>query len=120
MRRALAPLALMALVFFLSAQSHLATDLGLIDLIGRKFVHAGVYAGLTLLWWWALAPLLGGRRALIAAVAISFLYAISDEYHQSFVEGRVGSPTDVAIDTVGIAFAIWLITGGHLRRFVPR
>jgi VanZ family protein len=40
---------------------------------------------------------------------VSVVYAISDEFHQSFIEGRNGSPIDVAIDSVGIAAAaLWL------------
>lgn len=107
----------MGLIFFFSAQPDLGTDLGVIDLIGRKIAHAAIYACLTLAWWWALS--VGERRArwpLLAAALISFLYAISDEYHQTFVEGRVGSPRDVAIDTVGIILAAWLITTGRMQR----
>lgn len=120
-RRAPAPLALMALIFFFSSQSDLGTDLGIIDLIGRKIAHATIFAGLTLLWWWALDLTAGhggdvsgtGRRPrLWGAALISFLYAVSDEFHQSFVDGRVGSPVDVGIDTVGIAFACWLVASG--------
>lgn len=115
LRRASAPLALMALIFFLSAQNDLGTDLGVIDLIGRKIAHASVYAALTLLWWWALTPAAkSGRAVTAAAAAIAFVYAITDEYHQAYVEGRVGSPIDVGIDTVGIAVAVWLIRSGRL------
>lgn len=123
----------MGLIFFLSAQPGLSTELGLIDLIGRKLAHLGTYAALTLLWWWALAPAPGrgpvgtvdpaGRRgaaALAAAVAISFLYAISDEYHQSHVEDRSGSPVDVGIDAVGIALAVWLVRSGRLPALIDR
>lgn len=118
LRRATAPLALMGLIFFLSAQPHLGTDLGLIDLIGRKIAHAGVYAALTLLWWWALRPLISARQALAAAAVIAFIYAASDEFHQSFVDGRVGSPIDVAIDSAGIAFGCLLVLGGHADRLL--
>jgi VanZ family protein len=33
-----------------------------------------------------------------------------DEVHQTFVEGRVGAPLDVAIDTVGalVGVLVWL------------
>lgn len=116
----------MSLIFALSAQSDLGTDLGLIDLIGRKIVHAGVYALLTLLWWWALggavptAKSAYARPPLVAAATISLLYAASDEFHQSFVDGRVGSPVDVAIDGVGIAFACWLIATGRAIRLLAR
>jgi hypothetical protein len=106
LRRAAAPLALMALIFWLSAQPDLSTDLGLIDLVLRKIAHMVSFGALAALWWWALRPLT--PRALAAAVAIAVLYAISDEYHQAFVEGRHGTPVDVAIDCVGIAVAALL------------
>lgn len=106
--RAAAPLALMALIFWLSAQSDLSTDLGLADLILRKLAHMTAFGSLAALWWWALRP--ATARALAPAVVIAVLYAISDEYHQTFVEGRSGSPVDVAIDCVGIGVAALLVS----------
>lgn len=103
------PLALMALIFYLSAQPDLSSGLGTIDLIGRKLVHAGEYALLTFLWWRVLRDRLAHRRAILGALAIAVLYAISDEFHQSFVSGRNGSPLDVGIDTIGAAIAARLL-----------
>jgi VanZ family protein len=102
LRRSLAPLALMALIFALSAQSDLNSGLGALDLIGRKIVHASSYALLTWLWFRALRGTV--PRPMLSAVVISVLYAISDEYHQHFVHGRHGTPIDVLIDSVGIGF----------------
>lgn len=96
------PLALMAVIFFLSAQPDLNSGLGTIDLIGRKFIHAGEYALLWFLWWRAL-----GYRSPWPAVAIAFLYSASDEFHQTFIDGRHGSPVDVAIDMIGVVLAVW-------------
>lgn len=93
----------MALIFFLSHQPDLSSGLGAWDLVGRKFVHAGVYALLCLLLWRAFRERMGPRRAVVAAAAISFAYAVSDEFHQTFIDGRHGSPLDVAIDSAGIA-----------------
>lgn len=45
------------------------------------------------------------RRNLILASLLCLLYAISDEYHQTFVPGRGGTWRDVAIDGLGIALA---------------
>lgn len=42
-----------------------------------------------------------GRKAFVLALLISFLYAASDEFHQTFVPGRSGELRDVLIDTAG-------------------
>lgn len=99
----------MALIFFLSHQPDLSSGLGVWDLIGRKIAHMAEYALLCALWWRALSRLTTRHRAVAAAAAISIAYAVSDELHQSYVEGRHGSPIDVAIDTVGVGAAAALI-----------
>jgi VanZ family protein len=38
-------------------------------------------------------------------VAFSLLFAVFDEYHQTFVPGRGGTRTDVAIDALGASLA---------------
>ncbi len=103
----------MALIYGLSAQPDLSTGLGFWDFALRKLAHAGVFAALTLLWLRALRPLTA--RALLAAVAISFLYAITDEYHQTSVSGRHGSPVDVGIDAIGIGVAVLLVRSGRFK-----
>ena len=92
------PIALMGLIFFLSNQPDLSSGLGVWDLIGRKIVHAAIYALLCFLLWRA-------TGSLASAVAFAFVYAVSDEIHQTFIEGRHGSPVDVLIDSAGIAAA---------------
>jgi VanZ family protein len=95
------PLALMALIFWLSAQPHLGTGLGVWDTILRKGAHMTEYGLLWWLWWRAL-----GFRHGVAAAAIALAYAASDELHQHFVAGRHGTPVDVVIDAAGIAIAV--------------
>ncbi len=103
------PFLLMGLIYLASAQPDLNSGLGVLDLIGRKIVHMAEYG---LLWWlWSRA--LGFRRPLLAAV-IALAYAASDEYHQTFVAGRHGSPVDWGIDAAGIA-AAWLAQRAVLR-----
>ena len=43
------------------------------------------------------------------AFAATIAYACTDEFHQTFVRGRHGSPIDVAIDALGalIGLAVW-------------
>ena len=101
--RALAPLAMMAAIFYFSSQPFEGPDLAWWEVAIRKLGHVAGYAVLTVLWWWALVGHAG--RPLAIAVAISLLYAATDEYHQTFTENRHGSAVDVGIDAIGIALA---------------
>ena len=103
------PLALMAVIFVLSAQPELSSGLGPVDVVLRKLVHMAVYGLLVFLWWRALREVAPSRAALVLALVVSLAYAASDEYHQSFVEGRHGTPLDVAIDAAGMAVAAALV-----------
>lgn len=97
-----APVVLWAgLIFALSSIPDLGTGLGGWDLLLRKIAHAGEYAVLGALLVRAL-PRPG------AAVVLGALYAVSDEVHQSFVAGRMGSAVDVAIDAVGVVCGVVL------------
>jgi hypothetical protein len=97
------PLALMALIYVLSAQPDLNSGLGTVDFVGRKFIHMTEYGLLFLLWLRALR-----WRSPLAAAAIAVAYSVTDELHQTFVQGRHGTPVDVLIDSVGIAVAYGL------------
>ena len=109
----LPPLALMGLIFFLSAQPDLSSGLGAWDVLLRKLAHAGVYAVLFLLWWRALRETGTEPRAMAAAWLITVAYSATDEWHQTFVTGRHGSPADVLIDAGGAsAAALWAMRRG--------
>src|SRR3712207_7608480 len=56
-------------------------------------------------WWRALRTVVPGRHAWALAFAVASLYAITDEVHQTFVEGRRGHAIDWAIDTAGAGTA---------------
>jgi VanZ family protein len=100
------PLILMALIFLLSAQPSLNSGLGLADEIGRKVIHFGEYALLAYLWWRALRTRMSSRTASLVALAITSAYAGTDEFHQTFVHGRHGTPVDWLIDTAGATLAM--------------
>jgi VanZ family protein len=92
-----------ALIFGLSGIPKLDSGLEL-DYILRKMAHVTEYAILTCLLWRALKGYNLAPVYLVAYPAlISLLYAVSDEFHQSFVPGRQGSASDVVIDSIGIA-----------------
>jgi hypothetical protein len=111
------PVALMGAIFVLSAQPDLNSGLGVFDLVGRKLVHATEYG---LLWWLWLRAL--RFRYPWAPALICLAYAGTDEYHQTFVHGRHGSPVDVAFDMTGVALAavayygLWRAPRRWLRR----
>ncbi|MBI4770163.1 MAG: VanZ family protein [Chloroflexi bacterium] len=113
----------MALIFVLSSLPNGAVpDYGAWDLPVKKGAHLTAYAVLSVLllraWSGEGAP---SRRAVWLALVCSVLYAISDEYHQSFVAGRGSSPVDVGIDALGAcaALAARLKVKGVARRFRP-
>ncbi|MHB1244585.1 MAG: VanZ family protein [Gaiellaceae bacterium] len=90
-----------AVIFAFSSVPDLGTGLGTWDLVLRKLAHAAEFAVLGAL----LQRALGSARA---AVLLGIAYAVSDELHQVFVPGRLGSPVDVAIDAVGVSAGVFL------------
>ena len=124
MRRFGPPLLLMALIFFLSAQPDLKSSLDSdLDLVLRKLAHVTFFGLLAAACVRGLAfHGITGRAALVAAAALATVYAITDEYHQTFVAGRSGSPIDVAIDLAGILVAVALLARNprlHARILAP-
>ncbi|SRR5579884_419356 len=109
-----------AVIFTLSAQPSLATPSALVvellrrggwppeayqyvDFGLRKTAHFTEYAILAVLIQHALGLAAGwsAERRLLVAWGLAALYAISDEFHQSFVPGRTPAATDVLIDACG-------------------
>jgi len=101
----------MGLIFLLSHQSTLpSAPGGLLDTILKKLAHLSAYALLMALWWWALQSLgLKDARGLFLALTFTLLYAISDEWHQTFIPGRSGQLADVLVDFSGALLALIII-----------
>jgi VanZ family protein len=99
-----------ALIFAFSSVPDLGTGLGGWDLVLRKLAHAAEFAVLG-----ALLARATDRAGL--ALVLGVLYAVSDEVHQSFVPGRLGSPVDVAIDAAGVAVGVFVWQSVRARRF---
>lgn len=90
----------MAATFAVSHQSRVEIPFGAPDYIG----HGVSYAVLGALLMRALAggALPGMRTGLILpAVLIAAVYGVSDEFHQSFIPGRMASVSDIVADTIG-------------------
>lgn len=63
--------------------------------------HFAVYAVLGALYFVALRHQRPALRAVMLAVALASAYGVTDEFHQSFVPGRVPDVADWAVDTAG-------------------
>lgn len=97
--RWLPALVIAGVIFWLSSIPDLHVTAGWGELVLRKGAHIVIYALLA-------AACLRGSRDPRTAFALAVAYAAFDELHQSFVEGRVGTPVDVLIDAVGILAGI--------------
>lgn len=74
------------------------------------------YGFLYYLWFRALhqTNIIPKKNTLLAAILLTLLYAISDEYHQTLVPTREGKLRDVIIDFAGIMI-IWYYIKSNLR-----
>jgi VanZ family protein len=96
----------MVLIYTLSDQPDLPHAPGaVLDTVIKKGLHAGGYAVLAGLSRRALAGH-GVSRPGAWALVLTVAYAVTDEWHQTFVPGRAGRPTDVAIDALGALAAL--------------
>jgi hypothetical protein len=100
------------------------TEQGVRGTIGviRKSAHVWEYAVLSYLVWRALRkphrhdqrPWSWREPAVVLLAAA--LYAISDEWHQTFVPSRQGAVIDVFIDLSGAMLAMTVVWLAHRRR----
>lgn len=111
----LPPFLLMGIIFLFSAQPSLDSGLGAIDFVGRKLIHFAEYGLLCFLWWRLLRTAADPGRAAVVAFLLSSLFAASDEFHQSFVEGRSATAVDWAIDSAGAALVALRLRSQALR-----
>jgi len=98
-----------------------AMQIGAMHALVRKAGHLSEYALLATLWYGAFARgrSLAPRSAAALAFAISVVWAILDETHQSFVPSRTASARDVALDSIG-AFLAMLVAALGWRPVIDR
>lgn len=116
-------LAWMALIFVLSAQSQLPSPPpGWLDVFFEKSSHTFEYLVLGAL----VVRAMSGDRAPPArvwglAILLTWLYALSDEFHQYFVPGRSADWVDVLFDWLGtvLGVGLWLQWQKKRRREAP-
>jgi VanZ family protein len=83
----------------------------------RKTAHLAEYGVLAVLLWRARRKPVRGdtqpwlRSDALFALGLAVLFAVTDEWHQSFVPSRQGQLSDVLLDSCGAALgllALWL------------
>lgn len=108
---------MMSIIFWFSAQP--AEELPVFswaDTIVKKSGHVIGYALLAFSYWYALG--LDKNKRWLAWLLV-IIYALTDEFHQSFVSGRHPSIWDVLIfDNLGVLVSLWL-TNTHLKQKRP-
>ena len=74
-----------------------------------NLAHIPAYALLTLLWLKSFAETESKNNIIVFSLILSGLipFAISDEFHQSFVPGRTASFMDIGLDLIGIVLGSW-------------
>ena len=76
----------------------------------RKIAHFSIYAVVGFLLMGLLSTYkIKDKWRIIITIIIGILYAMSDEFHQSFSPGRTPKTTDVYIDTLGIILGALLV-----------
>jgi len=94
----------MCFIFYLSSRQ--TTGIGGDSYWGRFFIlksfHIIEYAILAIFLFFAI-------NKYNYSVYISFVYALSDEFHQMFVIGRMATFRDVLFDLLGIFFGVFII-----------
>jgi len=97
----------MVVIFWFSSQpADKLPVFGWADALVKKSGHALGYAILTYWYWYALGM---DKHKRWLAWLFAILYALTDEFHQSFVAGRHPSIWDVLIfDNLGMLLSLWL------------
>lgn len=99
-----------------------------IQLVVRKLAHMTEYFILTLCFYLPLRVLISNKeyadnrsflsKRVLPAFLLSIVSAAADEFHQSFVPGRCGTPVDVLVDSAGsiLACAVLFLWHRHIRK----
>ncbi|OGJ22513.1 MAG: hypothetical protein A2804_03090 [Candidatus Pacebacteria bacterium RIFCSPHIGHO2_01_FULL_46_10] len=99
----------MALIFILSSQPHLPSAQNVwIDFLFKKSAHIFVYGVLYTLSYRA-QTVHRKKKGWVLPLLFTLAYAVSDEFHQSFVPGRTPMVRDIGFDAIGAGIAMYLL-----------
>lgn len=105
------PITIMVIVFLFSASPSALSDatsepvanfLGLPNGLTRKIAHFVLYAslGASLNYFFRTLGKFTSAFNFFVSLAISVIYACTDEIHQTFIPGRAGLLSDVGLDSI--------------------
>lgn len=77
-----------------------------LNLIIRKLAHVCVFGLLAVFIFQVIKQ---KKHSYLLAWLFTVVYAVFDEYHQSFITGRVATIRDVGFDAVGATLAIFVV-----------
>ncbi len=92
---------------FSSMSINKEADFSWLDFVVKKSAHVVEYAVLYFLLFraWSSKWEKTDKKILIWSMVVAVLYALSDEWHQTFVPGREGTFRDVGFDSIGVLFS---------------
>lgn len=84
----------------------------------QNLAHIPLFGILALLWYRLLSVWIQ-KSSLLAASAFLLAagFGILDEWHQLHVPGRYASLTDIALNILGAALAIWLLSSSAHKKY---
>jgi VanZ family protein len=106
---------IMVIIFgFSSTPSTKLPNYGLFDMLVKKGAHMLGYGLLALAYW---SGLRFEKQSWWLALLLAILYAVTDEFHQSYIPGRHPSGVDVLVfDGGGAAIALGVVSLLRVRR----
>ncbi len=102
----------MGVIFYFSSESSLSVGVGGADeYLIRKFAHITEFGILAVLMLILLSRGCGilHVKIFLSAFVLTIFYALSDEFHQTFIVGRNGNIEDVLVDSLGALLFLQLI-----------
>ncbi|WP_134704263.1 VanZ family protein [Ammoniphilus sp. YIM 78166] len=101
----------MGVIFYLSSRTGSELQ-GMFPFFNSfNFGHVVAYFILSIFFYWALYPFRSGKIDIrLLSVGLCLLYGISDEWHQSFVPGRMPDLFDIVNDVIGASLGMLAVT----------